>query len=183
MIRSLVRSLVDFCVPAPRLAAHNNTDNQTNIAKKLVSLLACKNLDAQARAAHALWMLATNNNGAPVRVVNAGAISPLVMLLGMGSMKAKEEAVGALSCLAHNDPSNQLAIATGLVALLGQGTAEGQEHVTQMLIKFAQQTLNNRTAIAEAGAIQRLIGQLKGGGETSIKAQEVSLTGSNRCPM
>ena len=46
--------------------------------------------------------------------------------------------MGALSCLAHNDPSNQLAIATGLVALLGSGTAEAQEQVTQMLIKFAQ---------------------------------------------
>ena len=46
--------------------------------------------------------------------------------------------MGALTCLAHNNPSNQLAIASGLVGLLGSGTAEAQEQVTQMLIKFAQ---------------------------------------------
>ena len=65
-----------------------------------------------------------------VRIVNAGAISPLVALLGTGTIAAKEEAVLALTCLAQNDPSNQLAIATGLVALLGSGSAEAQEQVT-----------------------------------------------------
>ena len=54
------------------------------------------------RAAHVLWQLAANNPGAPVRIVNAGAISPLVALLGTGSIEAKEEvrspAVHALSC-------------------------------------------------------------------------------------
>lgn len=162
-----------FAADALSRLAHNNTENQTNIAKKLVSLLGYKNADAQRRAAHALWQLASKNQGAPVRVVNAGAISPLVMLLGTGSIEAKEEAAEALRSLAHNNPSNQLAIATGLVALLGTGTAEGQEQVTKMLIKFAEDP-HNRTAISEAGAVQRLIGQLRGGGETSIKAQELA---------
>ena len=63
--------------------------------------------------------------------MNAGAISPLFALLGMlGTIAAKEEAILALTCLAQNDPSNQLAIATGLVALLGSGSAEAQEQVT-----------------------------------------------------
>ena len=65
-----------------------------------------------------------------MRIVNAGAISPLVALLGTGTIAAKEEAVLALTCLAQNDLSNQLAIATGLVALLGSGSAEAQEQVT-----------------------------------------------------
>ena len=65
-----------------------------------------------------------------MRIVNAGAISPLVALLGTGTIAAKEEADLALTCLAQNDPSNQLAIATGLVALLGSGSAEAQEQVT-----------------------------------------------------
>ena len=60
--------------------------------------------------------------------MNAGAISPLVALLGTGTIAAKEEAVLALTCLAQNDLSNQLA--TGLVALLGSGSAEAQEQVT-----------------------------------------------------
>ncbi len=113
--------------------ARDNADIQAQIAKKLVSLLSSRNEGAQQRSAHALWELALRHPGAPVRIVNAGAISPLVALLGNGSIAAKEEAVGALSQLAHNDPSNQLAIATGLVALLGSGSAEGQEHVTQVI--------------------------------------------------
>lgn len=80
-------------------------------------------------------IIASKNTGAPVRVVNAGAISPLVMLLGTGSIEAKEEAAEALRSLAHNNPSNQLAIATGLVALLGTGTAEGQEQVSVAPLK------------------------------------------------
>ena len=154
--------------------ASNNPDNQAQISKKLVALLGSRNEGAQQRSAHALWELAKSHPGAPVRIVNAGAISPLVALLGYGSIAAKEEAVGALSQLAHNDKSNQLAIATGLVALLGSGSAEGQEHVTQMLIKFAAEEKDNRMAIAEAGAIDRLVLQIKGGGFTSLKAQELA---------
>ena len=163
----------EHAVAALARLSKDNPENQAQIAKKLVGLLSHQDEGAQRRSAHVLWELASNNPGAPVRIVNAGAISPLVALLGTGSIEAKEEAVGALTCLAHNDPSNQLAIATGLVALLGAGTAEAQEQVTQMLIKFAQHP-DNRTAIAEAGAIQRLIVQLRGGGETSLKAQELA---------
>ena len=151
----------------------NNSDNQNQIAKKLVSLLGSKDFGAQQRSAHALRDLAQKHPGASVRIVNAGAISPLVALLGHGSIEAKEEAVGALSCLAQNDPHNQLAIATGLVALLGSGSAEGQEHVTRMLIKFAEAP-DNRAAIAEAGAIERLIIQITDSDNTSLKVQELA---------
>ena len=165
----------EHAVAALARLAHDNPDNQTQIAKKLVGLLSNPTEGAQKRSAHVLWQLAETNPGAPNRIVNAGAISPLVALLGTGSLEAKEEAVGALTCLAHNNPSNQLAIARGLVGLLGAGTAEAQEQVTQMLIKFAQHP-DNRMAIAESGAVQRLVIQLKGQGETSVKAQELAAT-------
>ena len=139
-----------------------------------MSFLGCRNEGAQQRSACALWDLAASHPGAPGRIVNAGAISPLVALLGSGTIAAKEAAVGALSCLAQGDPSNQLAIATGLVTLLGAGSAEGQVHVTQMLLKFAAENEDNRRAIAEAGAIERLVLQIKGGGSTSLKAQELA---------
>ena len=126
-------------------------EHQTQIAKKLVTLLAYQNEGARSRAAAVLANLARENSGASVRIVNAGAISPLVALLGTGSPEAKEEAVSALSCLAENDESNQLAIATGLVALLGLGQAEAQERLKVMVADFAKAT-DMRTAIAEAGA-------------------------------
>ena len=69
---------------------------------------------------------AANNPGSPVIIVNAGAISPLVTLLGNGTLEVKTEAAGALMNLSLNSPSTQLAIATALVALLGAGTAEAQ---------------------------------------------------------
>lgn len=154
--------------------AHENPENQSQIAKKLVSLLSNPREGAPQRAAHVLWQLAETNYGAPNRIVNAGAISPLVALLGSGTMEAKEEAVGALTCLAHNNSANQLAIARGLVGLLGSGSAEAQEQVTQMLIKFAQHP-ENRMAIAKSGALQRLVLQLRGKeGESSLKAQELA---------
>jgi vacuolar protein 8 len=157
--------------------AKNNPDNQTQIAKKLVSLLSYKNPGAQQRAAHILWELATSDPGAPVIIVNAGAISPLVMLVSCGKTECKKEAAGALSTLAFNNPSNQLAIATGCVALLGCGSAEAQEHVTLLLLSLASDA-DNRKAIAKAGAVARLVAQLRGEdkemGEHCTKPQELA---------
>ena len=161
-----------------RLAVRN-AENQAHIAKHLVALLGNPNIGAQQRAAHALKELGGNNHGSPVIIVNAGAISPLVTLLSAGAPEVKEEAAGALSTLALNSPSTQLAIATGLVGLIGAGTATSQEHVTQLLLKLALDP-ENRIAIAKAGAIPRLVLQLKGGergggvGFTSIKARELA---------
>ena len=151
--------------------AMNSPDNQAQIAKKLVGLIATNRPGAQQRAAHTLWELGLSNSGAPIIIVNAGAISPLVTLLSTGVSEAKREAAGALSTLALNEPSNQLAIATGLVALLGSGSAEAQEHVTSLLLSLATDA-DNRVAIAKAGAVQRLILQIRNA--TSIKAQELA---------
>lgn len=153
--------------------AFNNVDNQAQIAKHLVALLGNPNAGAQQRAGRALRELAAHNPGSPVVIVNAGAISPLVNLLSAGAPMVKEEAAGALSTLSFNSPSTQLAIATGLVALVGTGTAEAQEHVTKLLLTLAHDP-DNCGAIAKAGAIPRLVVQLKGQGYTSIKAQELA---------
>ena len=156
----------EHAVAALTRLSRDNPDNQTQIAKKLVAILSLPSEGAQKRSAQVLWDLAGKNLGAPVRIVNAGAISPLVALLGKGtSEEAREEAVGALACLAHGDASNQLAIATGLVALLGSGSAEAQEHVTLLLLSLASDA-DNREAIAKAGAVHRLVNQLAGGGST-----------------
>ena len=179
-ISPLVTVLDDGTVQAHEHAANalkrlamSNADNRAQIAKHLVQLLGNPSSGAQQRSAHALRELAGSTGDSPVIIVNAGAISPLVALLSFGTAVVKEEAAGALSTLAMNSPSNQLAIATGLVALLGTGSAESQEHVTQLLVTLAHDP-DNRVAISKAGAIQRLVVQLRGGGETSIRAQELS---------
>mgnify|MGYP002214581321 CR=1 FL=1 len=82
-------------------------------------------------------------------IVNAAAISPLVTLLSSGAPEVKEEAAGALSTLAFNSPSTQLAIASGLVVLVGTGSAESQEHVTQLLLTLAHERV--AAALEELG--------------------------------
>ena len=150
-----------------------NADNQSQIAKHCVALLGNLNTGAQRRSSRVLRDLAAANPGSPVVIVNAGAISPLVTLLTTGVADVKEEAAGALSTLAFNSPSTQLAIASGLVALVGIGSAEAQEQVTLLLLRLAHDTANC-VAIAKAGAIPRLVIQLRGGGRTSVKAQELA---------
>ena len=86
-----------------------------------------------------------------MRVVNAGAISPLVSLLHAGFLRAKQEAARALTCLALGDvaPARHR---HGLVAQVGTGTAEAQEHVSQMLIQLAVH--GRQAAIVDAGAAE-----------------------------
>jgi vacuolar protein 8 len=166
--------LLDDSAPqahAPSMAAlarlgHGNADYQTQIAKKLVGLLSpSQSSGAQRRASHALWELAKNNEGAPGRIVNAGGISPLVALMGRAPEDVYEEAVGALSCLAHNDPSNQLAIATGLVALCSAPDApDSAEKLTAMVAHFAAAT-DMRAVILEAGDAVRAVCLALGEGE------------------
>ena len=162
----------EFAALALKRLAVNNSENQAQIAKHVVALLGNPSPGPQKRAAHALMELG-KNPGAPVIIVNAGAISPLVMLLSAGVAEVKEEAAGALSTLALNSPSTQLAIATGLVGLVGAGAADAQEHVTQLLLKLAADP-DNCKAIAKSGAISRLVVQLRGGGQTSIRGQELA---------
>lgn len=179
-ISPLVTILDDGTVAAHKHAADalarlaiKNPDNQAQIAKHCVALLANPSVGAQTRSARVLRDLAASNPGSPVVIVNAGAISPLVTLLSTGAAEVKEEAAGALSTLAFNSPSTQLAIASGLVVLVGTGSGESQEHVSHLLITLARDP-ENCVAIAKAGAIPRLVVQLRGGGRTTVKAQELA---------
>ena len=53
------------------------------------------------------------------------------------------------------------------------GSAEAQEHVTDLLLILANDD-ENLVAISKAGAIKGLIQQLRGAGQTSIKAQQLA---------
>ena len=64
--------------------ALDNADTQTQIAKYCVALLGVPNAGARRRAAKVIRDIATSNPSSPVVIINAGAISPLVALLGCG---------------------------------------------------------------------------------------------------
>lgn len=144
--------------------ATNHAENQAQIAKRLVGLLDHDDAMVVSRAAHDLQSLAHDHPGAPVVIVNAGAISPLVTVLSNGKTdEGRNEAAKTLATLANSGPANQLAIAIGLVALLGVGTDQAQEYVTALLLDLTSGSgnLHNRKAIANAGPFRMLVQQLR----------------------
>lgn len=150
--------------------SNKNVENQTQAAKYLVNLLSAESVGAQRRTAKVLSKLAASNKGAPVIIVNAGAISPLVSLLANGALEVKVAVADALKNLSLHSPETQLAIATGIVGLLGNHSLETQEHVTMLLLVLTSNR-DNCIAIAKTSAIGRLVTQLKSG---SMKTQELS---------
>ena len=88
---------------------------------------------AQRRAAQQLWTLATDHAGATKRVIDSGAISPLVALLGAGSGETSAAAEQTLTYLASHDKEGQCGpqIATGLVSMLATGGIESRVRVTE----------------------------------------------------
>ena len=146
-----------FAAAALARLANGSPDNQIQIAKRLVTLLAPPASEgAQQRAAQQLREIAVSNQGAAARVVNAGAIAPLITLLGSGPLHAKDSAVGVLSCLAQSDASYRLAVATGLVTLQRLAPEQAKEQVNAVL--------------AELGQAQQAGGAAGGGGEQAASA-------------
>ena len=149
-------------------------DSQAQTAKHLVGLFTPKHsAGAHARGSDLLTLISSNHPGSTVIMVNAGAISPLVTLMGSDALAVKEQAARALTALSLNSPSTQLAVASGLVGLLGAGTAETQEHVSALLVDLADDK-ECADAIVKAGAVPRLVVQLVGTAATSVRAQELA---------
>ena len=93
---------------APSTAA---TDDE--ILSLVVSLGPANRPEVQAQAAEKLMdLMSSNDNEISSRIADAGAIAPLVRLLGSSSSEVQEEAAGALSNLAVNE-DNQVKIAFG----------------------------------------------------------------------
>ena len=140
--------------------ANESRDHQSQIAKRLVSLLMANNTSmVQQRAAHALQMLASDNPGSPVIIIKAGAISPLVHLVSTASdAGVKKEAADALETLVEDSDDNKAAV-SDLVVLLGTGSPKAQELVLQMLLTLVADA-SNRRGIAQGGALPKLLQQL-----------------------
>lgn len=181
-IKPLVSLLAEGTARAQRHAsdaltrlATSNPENQAQIAKKLVGLLDSDDAGVVSRAAHDLQALAQDHAGAPVVIVNAGAISPLVTVLSNGKThEGRQEAAKTLQTLANSGAANQLAIAVGLVALLGVGTDEAQEYVTALLLELSSgiaDNLHNRRAIANAGPFKMLVQQFS---SDSVKVKSLA---------
>jgi vacuolar protein 8 len=146
--------------------AIENSDNQAQIAKRLVGLLDNTDASVVSRAAHDLQALAQSHPKCPLVIVGAGAISPLVSVLSNGATEEGRAAASkTLYTLANSgDAEIMTGLAIGLVALLGAGSDLAQECVTGLLLTLSsgsETDISNRHAIANAGPFMMLCHQLK----------------------
>ena len=187
LLQDGTRAAHGFAAAALARLAHENADNQVQIAKRLVALLAPGLREGtNGRAAEQLWELTRRHSGAAARVVNAGAIAPLVALLANGPVEARPTTIGALVCLSEHDTSNRLAIATGLVSLRRLPSEEAKEAVSQMLAELEQPACDVTNVLMRAGKKARAAEGRGGaslkrssGGARSKTAPTVGAGGSN----
>ncbi|KAG1670879.1 hypothetical protein FOA52_000381 [Chlamydomonas sp. UWO 241] len=102
----------------------------------------------------------------------AGAISPLVKLLGADCPEEQLDAAGACGLLARDAASAATVIAAGaipaLVKLLGSGFSTAvQSNATGSLTLIARSSVENALAIVAAGALPPLV-QLLGRGTPAL---------------
>jgi hypothetical protein len=122
--------------------------------------------------AGALTNLADTNEDNQEAIGKAGAVAPLIKLLGSGVPKSgQEEAAGTLMNLAASEANKAKMVSAGvlgpLLALLSTGTVATQEHAAGCLANLANGHDEHQTAIIKAGAIEPLLSLLSvtGGGE------------------
>ena len=154
---------------------------------QLVELLKTgkKNL-AQETAAGALHSLSGRLENRQI-ISEANGISLLVPLFEGGTDMAKAEVTGALLTLVIDNPANQMAIATKLVATIVNGPeayeatnvaamarVEAQEHATNVIYQLSLDR-DNKEALQRTGSIAQLVRMLRGGTEKSQKVSADAL--------
>lgn len=107
--------------------------------------------------ASALWSLSANNRGNQEAVANAEGIGPLVNVLGLGTVRANEQAAGALAALALDNVKNELSIANRIVALLGSDNKDASATAARAIAQLARSNPSNQTSIAQVGGIALLV--------------------------
>ena len=136
-------------------------DNQDAIAEAggvplLVSVLAASSASKETSsimlcslAAKAVWQLAKDHESNQLLIAEAGAITPLVSMLGNAHAEMQSNAAGALATLAQNNQDNQGAIArTGAIAplctLVREGNAETKEQSAAALWALSADNAPNK---------------------------------------
>ena len=89
--------------------------------------------------------------------VAAGAIEPLVALLGSDSAETQEHSVGALLFLASHDEESRNAVVKRLTMVLDARNAAAQMKAAEALAVLAAKSSEVRTAITAANAIAPLV--------------------------
>ena len=102
------------------------------------------------QAAAALWSLAKQHYANQIKVAEAGGIAPLAAVIGLNSIRAQEQAAGALAALALDNPQNVVAIAGLLVSLvIGVMDTDGDGKVSRAELASRDRAPKEAAARAE----------------------------------
>ena len=109
------------------------------------------------QAAAALWSLAKQHYANQIKVAEAGGIAPLAAVIGLNSIRAQEQAAGALAALALDNPQNVVAIAGLLVSLvIGVMDTDGDGKVSEVELASRDRAPKAAAARAERRAERSL---------------------------
>ena len=121
-------------------------------------------------------------------MVNAGAIPLLVAVLASRSAEAREHAAAVVSALARTQGGNKKAIfhaggVAPLVALLHDARPMTRRHAACALwgLSDGKDGVYDRQ-IAEAGAIEPLVGMMRGDGPSKVGMTALDLASSSSMP-
>ena len=139
-----------------------NQENRSAVVKPLIALLEVRNAAAQMKSAESLAMLANRSAENRSVIAHAGAIPPLVRLLGDGRNvnKSQVRAAAALSDLARASECKQAIVGAGgvepLVKMLASHSLEAQTRASGALWHLSSST-SAQQLIADADGIGLLV--------------------------
>ena len=142
-----------------------SADNRGAVVRALVQLLEARNAAAQMKAAETLAILASRSAANRSAIAVAGAIPPLVRLLGDGRYPTSSQvhAAAALSDLARSNENKPSIISAGgvppLVRMLASKEAEAQCFASTALFHLSA-TASAQTLITEHNGISLMVALL-----------------------
>ena len=137
-------------------SAANETADDTEAAAESTTSVG-GNEHAKEEAAAALWSLSSKHNANQIAISDAGGIEKLVAVLGLGSVRAQDQAAGALAALALENTKNELSIAELIVSLLGSDDRQACEKAARAISRLARAHPSNQRSLANAGGVALLV--------------------------
>jgi len=155
---------------AALLCMASHPDSRTTVVQRLVGVLLGKNTAAQLKAAQSLAVLASRSSLTRQIIVHAGAIAPLVGLLGNGQRADKntppERAAAVLADLSRISESKvEIPRAGGigpLVTMLDSACEDAQTYAVCAL-RYLSVSADNKASIVTMSGIPRFVALLSSG--------------------
>jgi hypothetical protein len=154
LLESSSTDVTSYAASALMEISRGNLPNQKTVVDlgavgQLGNLIKTSNDErVKAEVAGAIWSLSETPE---IKAMFGFCNAPLVTLLGMGSVRAREHAAGALASLGLDNKANQVVLTQLLVELLINGNREAQERAVKALNALVKENTSAHEVIAQAG--------------------------------